>query len=134
MIKEIINKVKYGEIRGIINKRDTLPVTHLVFMDIDERKLNIVGSLCQRMITAAGLPCKTELVDDEYKLEIKESSALANSVKMMTIHASKGLQFPVVISFGGFKEPNTQGKVFTYHEKEEDNTRIKAKYWNTRNH
>ena len=26
-------------VEGIINKRDTLPVTHLVFMDIDERKL-----------------------------------------------------------------------------------------------
>ena len=53
-------------VEGIINKRDTLPVTHLVFMDIDERKLNIVGSLCQRMITAAGLPCKTELVLNDY--------------------------------------------------------------------
>ena len=39
-----------------------LPVTELVFMDIDERKLNIVGGLCQRMIEAAGLPCKTEIV------------------------------------------------------------------------
>lgn len=37
----------------------------------------------------------SELIDDEYKLEIKESSALANSVKMMTIHASKGLEFPI---------------------------------------
>ena len=48
-------------VEGIINKRDTLPVTELYFMDIDERKLNIVGSLCQRMIKAAGLPCKTVL-------------------------------------------------------------------------
>ena len=35
------------------------------------------------------------MIEDEYKLEIKESSALANSVKMMTIHASKGLEFPI---------------------------------------
>lgn len=48
-------------VEGIINKRDTLPVTELYFMDIDERKLNIVGALCQRMIEAAGLPCKTVL-------------------------------------------------------------------------
>lgn len=48
-------------VEGIINKRDTLPVTELYFMDIDERKLNIVGSLCQRMVSAAGLPCKTVL-------------------------------------------------------------------------
>lgn len=48
-------------VEGIINKKETLPVTELYFMDIDERKLNIVGSLCQRMIKAAGLPCKTVL-------------------------------------------------------------------------
>ena len=54
-------------VEGIINKRDTLPVTELVFMDIDERKLNIVGGLCQRMVEAAGLPCKTELVLNDYE-------------------------------------------------------------------
>ena len=32
-------------IEGIINKRDSLPVSEISFMDIDERKLNIVGSL-----------------------------------------------------------------------------------------
>lgn len=48
-------------VEGIINKRDTLPVTELYFMDIDERKLRIVGGLCERMIKAAGLPCETHL-------------------------------------------------------------------------
>ena len=46
-------------VEGIINKRETLPVTELYFMDIDERKLRIVGALCERMVQAAGLPCKT---------------------------------------------------------------------------
>ena len=36
-----------------------------------------------------------ELIDDEYKLEIKEISAIEDSVKIMTIHASKGLEFPI---------------------------------------
>jgi hypothetical protein len=54
-------------IEGVIHKRDSLPVTEISFMDIDERKLNIVGGLCQRMIQAAGLPCKTELVLNDYK-------------------------------------------------------------------
>ncbi len=48
-------------IEGIINKRDTLPVDQLYLMDIDERKLNIVGGLCSRMVEAAGLNCKVVL-------------------------------------------------------------------------
>lgn len=51
-------------IEGFINKRDSLPVEEIYFMDIDDRKLNIVGSLCQRMIKAAGLSCKTYLTKD----------------------------------------------------------------------
>lgn len=58
-------------IEGIINKRDSLPVSEISFMDIDERKLNIVGSLCQRMIVAAGLNCKTELVLNDYEHALK---------------------------------------------------------------
>lgn len=48
-------------IEGIINKRETLPVDQLYLMDIDERKLNIVGGLCSRMVEAAGLNCKVVL-------------------------------------------------------------------------
>lgn len=37
-------------------------------------------------------------------------------VQIMTIHASKGLQFPVVIAVCGFKKPSNKGKTFTYHD------------------
>lgn len=37
------------------------------------------------------------------------------SVKIMTIHASKGLDFPIVISVAGFKGKYTPGSVFKYH-------------------
>lgn len=69
-------------VEGIINKRDTLPVTHLVFMDIDERKLNIVGSLCQRMIKAAGLPCKTELVLNDYAYALKDADFVLCQIRV----------------------------------------------------
>lgn len=51
-------------IEGLINKRDTLPVTELYLMDIDERKLNIVGGLAKRMVEHAELPCKVVLTMD----------------------------------------------------------------------
>ena len=51
-------------IEGLINKKDSLPVKELYLMDIDERKLNIVGSLCQRMMAHAGLETKVVLTQD----------------------------------------------------------------------
>ena len=37
-------------------------------------------------------------------------------VKVMTIHASKGLEFPVVISVAGFKKPNVSSGIYSWHE------------------
>lgn len=51
-------------IEGIINKHDSLPLKHLYLMDIEDRKLNIVGGLCKRMIEAAGLDCEVVLTKD----------------------------------------------------------------------
>ncbi|WP_274365697.1 6-phospho-beta-glucosidase [Paenibacillus thermotolerans] len=53
-------------IEGIIRRKDVLPVAELALMDIDDRKLDIVGSLCERMIEAARMPCrvvKTQSLD-----------------------------------------------------------------------
>ncbi len=69
-------------IEGIINKRETLPLTHLTLMDIDERKLNIVGGLCKRMIEAAGLPCKTELVLDDYEYALKDADFVLAQIRV----------------------------------------------------
>ncbi|MBR2891680.1 MAG: 6-phospho-beta-glucosidase [Bacilli bacterium] len=51
-------------IEGLIAKKDTLPVTELYLMDIDERKLNIVGGLAKRMIEHANINCKVVLSMD----------------------------------------------------------------------
>ncbi len=51
-------------IEGIINRSDVLPVTELALMDIDERKLGIVGGLCRRMVEKAGLKLKFQLTMD----------------------------------------------------------------------
>ncbi len=49
---------------GIINRYSSLPVTELVLMDIDERKLEIVGGLCRRMVEKAGLTMRFSLTMD----------------------------------------------------------------------
>lgn len=51
-------------IEGLINKRDTLPLTELYLMDIDDRKLSIVGNLAKRMIEHSELNCKVVLTKD----------------------------------------------------------------------
>lgn len=45
-------------IEGIIKRKDALPLSEIALMDIDERKLEIVGTLCERMIQAANVPCR----------------------------------------------------------------------------
>ncbi|MFA5542640.1 MAG: 6-phospho-beta-glucosidase [Bacilli bacterium] len=51
-------------IEGFINKKDVLPVKKLYLMDIDERKLNIVGSLCKRMVEFAGMDTEVVLTSN----------------------------------------------------------------------
>ncbi len=51
-------------IEGLINHKDSLKVKDLYLMDIDERKLNIVGGLCKRMMEAAGLKTNVVLTQD----------------------------------------------------------------------
>jgi 6-phospho-beta-glucosidase len=51
-------------IEGLINRNDVLPVTELTLMDIDERKLDIVGGLGRRMVEKAGLGLKFQLTMD----------------------------------------------------------------------
>ncbi len=51
-------------IEGIINKNATLPLKHLYLMDIEDRKLNIVGGLCKRMIEHAKIDCEVILTKD----------------------------------------------------------------------
>jgi len=49
---------------GFIKARGSLKLRKITFMDIDERKREIVGGLCVRMLEKAGLDCETLLTDD----------------------------------------------------------------------
>jgi len=50
-------------IDGFIKARNTLPLRRIAFMDIDERKREIVGQLCIRQLRNAGIDCETVLTD-----------------------------------------------------------------------
>lgn len=65
------------------------------------------------------LVARTEGADDEGSLVARGTDF--DCVQLMTIHASKGLEFPVVISAGGFKQRNNQiPQVYLYHEEKKD--------------
>ena len=53
---------------------------------------------------------------DDQNGTLVEKSTNFDCVQIMTIHASKGLQFPVVIAVCGFKGPSNKSKAFTYHD------------------
>ncbi len=54
--------------------------------------------------------------DIEQNGNIIEKSTDFDCVKIMTMHASKGLQFPVVINIGGFRGPNKTKPPVIYHK------------------
>lgn len=65
------------------------------------------------------LVARTEGADDEGSLVARGTDF--DCVQLMTIHASKGLEFPVVIAAGGFKQRNNQiPHVYLYHEEKKD--------------
>lgn len=49
---------------GFLQRQDSLKLKRLVLMDIDDRKRNIVGSLCERMIRAAGMDTEVVMTDN----------------------------------------------------------------------
>ncbi len=49
---------------GFLKAQDSLKLKKISFMDIDERKRNIVGNLCIRMLEKAGVDCEVVLTDD----------------------------------------------------------------------
>lgn len=73
------------------------------------------------------LAASTEGADDEGSLVARGTDF--DCVQLMTIHASKGLEFPVVIAAGGFKQRNNQiPQVYLYHEEKKDDEGNVEKY------
>lgn len=59
--------------------------------------------------------------DDDEDGAVVQKGTDFDCVQIMTIHASKGLQFPVVISVIGFKDYNNQVVNYVYHNADNNN-------------
>ncbi len=57
-----------------------------------------------------------EASDDEDSSTVNVGTDF-DSIKIISMHSSKGLQYPIVISVGGFKGKNIKSKTFLYHDK-----------------
>ena len=60
-------------IEGFIESRNELPIKRINLMDIDPRRLEIVGGLARRMLSASGAEIELELTSD--RAEAIEGSA-----------------------------------------------------------
>ena len=60
-----------------------------------------------------------KLLQENKKIEIPASTPLQNQVKIMTIHKSKGLEFPICYFILNFSKQNEEEKTnkITYNEK-----------------
>ncbi|MBM7566846.1 6-phospho-beta-glucosidase [Paenibacillus sacheonensis] len=68
-------------IEGMIKRKDVLPIGELVLMDIDERKLQTVGALCERMIEAANVPCRV-IMTQELDVALRDADFVLGQIRV----------------------------------------------------
>ena len=83
-------------------------------------------SLNELIRTLENLSRGGESDDEDSTGSIIEKSTNFDCVNLMTIHASKGLQFPVVISVGGINGPKKSDLVYNIHKTNEHNESYKV--------
>ena len=66
---------------GFINHKNDIPLKELYLMDIDDRKLNIVGGLCQRMFKHAEMDTDVVLTKD-LDLALKDASFVCAQIRV----------------------------------------------------
>jgi len=73
-------------VEGILKNAEEFPVRTLRLMDIDETKLNIVGSLVGRMIEKENLPIRLELTEDR-RTALKGADFIVTQIRVGGIKA-----------------------------------------------
>ena len=113
IIYEIINKFDFynkfiivGDVKNRINRLNSI-------IDIFDNLSNI-GYSIEDVYSYLD-----ELINDEYRIEVKDLDVSLDSVKIMTIHASKGLEFPICYFASMHSKFNIQdlNEMFMYDNK-----------------
>ncbi len=73
-------------IDGFIKRKNELPVTDFYLMDIDKRKLEIVGNFAKRMLDANDIKCKFVLTED-LKTAVKDADFVLAQVRVGKLDA-----------------------------------------------
>ena len=68
-------------VNGFLDRIKSLPLTELWLMDIDARRLEIVGGFAQRMVAAHGDPFKVVLTTDQ-RLAVKEAAYITTQIRV----------------------------------------------------
>ncbi|TFG93224.1 MAG: 6-phospho-beta-glucosidase [Candidatus Atribacteria bacterium] len=73
-------------IDGFIKRKNELPVTSFYLMDIDERKLKIVGNFAQKMLDANDIKCKFVMTEN-LKTAVKDADFVLSQVRVGKLDA-----------------------------------------------
>ncbi|GAJ22113.1 unnamed protein product, partial [marine sediment metagenome] len=73
-------------IDGFIKRKNELPVTSFHLMDIDKRKLEIVGNLAKRMLNANSINCEFVMTED-LKTAVKDADFVLAQVRVGKLDA-----------------------------------------------
>lgn len=98
LINDIIVNSKLSDTMSTLSKLSSIGI----YKQIGNYCVNYLldnHNICDLIINLKNLQSGSEETEDE---NIVEKSTNFNAVKIMTMHASKGLQFPVVITKGGY--------------------------------
>jgi len=73
-------------IDGFIKRKNELPVTGFYLMDIDKRKLKIVGNFAKRILDANDIKCKFVMTED-LKTAVKDADFVLAQIRVGKLEA-----------------------------------------------
>jgi 6-phospho-beta-glucosidase len=79
-------------VNGFLARTDSFPMTELCLMDINERRLEVVGGFAQRMVEYRGAPFKVKLSTDQREA-IRDASYVTTQLRVGMMEARKNDEY-----------------------------------------